>query len=218
MPAIAARSNRAGDAQQGGVATEHTREKKSAPVPLAIRARHAAHSRAMRPPLTSPRLRYRELGAGDADAFHALVTDAHVRRYLLDGEVLPRSWCEAAIATSVASFAAQGVGLWMIWETGSAAATQPIGFCGYWVFEEVEPAAQLLYAFVASATGRGYATETARALVDYARAHASMADIVSAVDAPNTASARVLEKLGFERRGAVPGAFGDVLLFVLRER
>lgn len=172
----------------------------------------------MRPPLISPRLRYRELGVGDVDAFHALVTDAHVRRYLMDGEVLPRSWSEQAIGTSARSFAAGGVGLWLIWEAGVAGGAQPIGFCGYWTFEEVEPAAQLLYAFVESATGRGYATEAARALVDYGRAHAGMTDILSAVDAPNTASARVLERLGFERRGAVPGAFGEVLLFVLKAR
>jgi len=172
----------------------------------------------MRPPLVSPRLRYRELASGDLDAFHALVTDAHVRRYLMDGEILPRSWSEQAIATSVASFESQGVGLWLIWARDDPADARSIGFCGYWTFEEVEPAAQLLYAFVESATGRGYATETARVLVDYGRTHAGMADVFSAVDAPNAASARVLEKLGFERRGAVPGAFGDVVLFVLRER
>ena len=170
----------------------------------------------MRAPLTSARLRYRELAAGDIEEFHRLVTDPHVLRYLMDGEVLPRSWSEQAIATSVAAFDAAGLGLWLIWERSGGPA--PIGFCGFWVFEEVGPEPQLLYAFVLSATGRGYATETARALVGYARRHGATGDIVSAVDAPNTASIRVLEKIGFERRGAVPGAFGETLLFVSKAR
>lgn len=168
------------------------------------------------PPLTSPRLRYRELAAVDLDEFHALVTDPHIRRYLMDGETPPRSWSERAIATSGAMFDAGAPGLWLVWEKAAAAAAGPIGFCGYWVFEEVEAAPQLLYAFVEPVTGRGFAAEAARALVDFARKHAGWRDILSAVDVPNHASVRVLEKLGFERRGAVPGAFGDVLLFILR--
>jgi RimJ/RimL family protein N-acetyltransferase len=37
--------------------------------------------------------------------------------------------------------------------------------------------------------------------------------VVAAVDRPNEASRRVLDKLGFSCRGRVPGAFGDTLLF-----
>jgi hypothetical protein len=38
----------------------------------------------------SERLRYSGLRPEHLDSFHRLVQDAHVRRYLMDGEVLPR--------------------------------------------------------------------------------------------------------------------------------
>ena len=75
---------------------------------------------------------------------------------------------------------------------------------------------ELLYALTETHTGRGLATEAARALVACAREHAGFTTIVSAVDAPNTASIRVLEKVGFVETGRVPGAFGDTVLFTLR--
>jgi RimJ/RimL family protein N-acetyltransferase len=44
--------------------------------------------------------------------------------------------------------------------------------------------------------------------MEYAREHGGLTDIRAAVDEPNVASVRVLEKLGFTRTGHVPGAFG----------
>ena len=49
---------------------------------------------------TSQRLVYRKLSPADLDAFHALVTDGHVRRYLLDGETMPRAWSASVIRAS----------------------------------------------------------------------------------------------------------------------
>lgn len=69
------------------------------------------------------------------------------------------------------------------------------------------------FAFLEQVTGRGYATEAGEAFVRFAREHAGMRRILSAVDEPNSASIRVLEKLHFRQYGAVPGHFGRVLLF-----
>ena len=49
----------------------------------------------------------------------------------------------------------------------------------------------------------------------YAPDEAGFTSIVSAVDELNTASIRVLQKLGFRETGALPGAFGRTLLFRL---
>ena len=163
------------------------------------------------PTMRSERLSYAPLTTGDLEPFHALVTDAHVKRYLFDGETMPREWCVEAIETSRRSFDATGLGLWLIRDAAAGAA---IGFCGFWLFAELGPEQQLLYAFTAEASGRGLATEAGRALIAEARRQ-GMATIVSAVDEPNRASIRVLEKLGFEPSGSVPGAFGRTLLFRL---
>jgi len=58
---------------------------------------------------SSPRLRYCPLAAADLAAFHVLVTDEHVRRYLLDGEGFSREWTAARIA---GQGLAMGEGLW----------------------------------------------------------------------------------------------------------
>jgi RimJ/RimL family protein N-acetyltransferase len=159
--------------------------------------------------LASPRLTYHRLTADNLSAFHALATDEHIRCYLLDGEVVDRVWCEAQLAASETLFAERGVGLWLTSSTGDP--DQPLGFCGFIRFPETGPEPQLLYALLERFTGQGYATEMATALVEVVRANTSAREIISAVDEPNAASCRVLEKLGFQQTHASLGAFGRVL-------
>lgn len=158
---------------------------------------------------TSARLAYRRLGAADLDRFHAIATDAHVRRYLLDGHVLPREWAEDELAASDRLFEMDRVGLWLVAEGDDV-----IGFAGFRVFPELEPAPQLLYALVERVTGRGLATEITAALIAHAR-EVGLQPIVAAVDEINAASVRVLEKAGFRRRGDREGAFGVTRLYEL---
>ena len=162
--------------------------------------------------MDSPRLGYRRIGSDDAATLHALATDEHIKRYLLDGETMDRAWADAEVARSQASFDSGGAGLWLVAERNTET---PIGFVGYRVFEELGPEPQLLYAFQESVTGRGYATESAEALIRFARDKLRWDEVVSAVDEPNVASIRVLEKVGFQRTGAVPGAFGKIIVFRL---
>lgn len=180
----------------------------------------------MRP--RSPRLIWRRLAPEHADAFHRLVVDPHIRRYLLDGQVMSPAWCSAQIEGSEALFDRLGVGLWMLWPgDGMSDVTSDgiggtnaiddmpsghaIGFAGYRIFDEMGPEPQLLYAFVEAVTGRGLASEAGRALLDVGRA-AGLDPIVSAVDGPNRASLRVLAKLGFEVvRTTAEGEFGEMV-------
>ncbi len=163
-------------------------------------------------PLHSTRLCYESLTIDAVETFHSLGVDSHVRRYLLDGEIMDRAWCEAEVRRSDELFEEVGLGLWLVSEAGDQAA-ESIGFCGYRRFEELSDKPQLLYALREPYTGRGLATEVAHALVDFAKANTSLSTIDSAVDEPNTVSARVLEKAGFTRCGDVPGALGRTFLF-----
>jgi RimJ/RimL family protein N-acetyltransferase len=159
--------------------------------------------------LESARLDYRPLAPADLEAFHALVIDAHVRRYLLDGQAMSREWSAQQITASQSLFATEAVGLWLVF--ARTAPSAPIGFCGFIRFDETGPRPQLLYALLEPHTGQGYATEIARALVAYVEQHCGHRTIVSAVDAPNAASRRVLEKAGFQETGQTPGAFGHIV-------
>ena len=81
---------------------------------------------------SSERLGYRRLTAADVDGFHELVIDSHVKRYLLDGETLPREWSEKEIRSSQCLFHERGVGIWLVFERGRD--DTPVGFCGFIAF------------------------------------------------------------------------------------
>jgi RimJ/RimL family protein N-acetyltransferase len=157
--------------------------------------------------LTSRRLTYRTLARGDLDAFHALATDPHVRRYLLDGEIVSRDWAGAEIATSEQLFRERHIGLWLVHDEAGA-----VGFCGFRVIVELEPHPEIVYALLQRATGCGLATEIAEALSAYA-ASVQFGPVRASVDEVNAASIRVLEKTGFRRCGELPGAFGRIWMY-----
>jgi RimJ/RimL family protein N-acetyltransferase len=161
--------------------------------------------------MISGRLRYEPVVLGDLDAFHTLVRDAHIRRYLMDGNIMPREWTEDRIRASHALFEERGVGLWLAYEkvTGTL-----VGFCGFLEIPAIHPEPQLVYALIERFAGQGYATEMASASIAEARRHSRFAEIIAGVDAVNVASLRVFEKLGFERVETRQGAFGN--MFVLR--
>lgn len=162
---------------------------------------------------TSPRLLFRLLEAQDLPVLHALALDEHIRRFLLDGERVSEGWCAQLIEASRQEFATNKLGLWLVFERDMP--MNAIGFAGFWRFDGVGSAPQLLYALKPAYTGRGYAGEAARAAIAFARAHQALCEIDAAVDEPNAASIAVLTRLGFRCVGSAPGAFGRMLLFRL---
>lgn len=165
----------------------------------------------------SPRLAYRPLLPRDGGLFLRLLRDPHVREYLLDGAIADEAFGAEAIAESEALVAEVGVGLWLaaLREAGRKTA----GFCGFRRFPGLGADPQLLYALLPGHTGRGLATEMGAACVAAAEAAGLGPPLHTAVDAPNRASARVLEKLGFRRVREVPGGpFGASWLFELGSR
>lgn len=84
----------------------------------------------MRDFLETERLRLAPLSRADRDAFHSLVVDPHVRRYLMDGQVLPVSWSEEQIEASTALFEQHGVGLWLA-RSANEDPGEAVGFCGF---------------------------------------------------------------------------------------
>ena len=163
--------------------------------------------------MRSERLTYRAVEPADLDAFSALVQDEHIRRYMMDGKIFPPAWSAGHIRASEALFDRLGVGLWLAHERWTG---ELVGFCGYLILPEVHATPELLYALREPFTGRGLATEMARLCIFEGQWRRCFPDgIVASVDAVNAASVRVLEKLGFERVGTNPGAFGDMLMLRL---
>jgi ribosomal-protein-alanine N-acetyltransferase len=89
-----------------------------------------------------------------------------------------------------------------------------IGFAGFWYFHD-PPELELLYGLAPAHWGRGFATETAEALIQYGFDTLGWDVIQACTDAPNEASVRVMERLGlhFERRAMINGL--DTLVYRL---
>ena len=164
--------------------------------------------------MRSGRLLYEPLGLAQLDDFHRLVRDEHIRRYLLDGQLLPREWSEERVRESKALCERRGVGLWLAHERHSR---ELVGFCGFMELPSNELGPELVYALLERFTGQGYATEMARAAIAHARAQAGMREVVATVDEVNVASRHILEKLGFERVSTQSGSFGNLLVLRLAD-
>jgi [ribosomal protein S5]-alanine N-acetyltransferase len=120
-------------------------------------------------------------------------------RYLLDGPI--------------ESYRRHGHGLWVVALKDNL---QPIGMCGLLKRDQL-PDVDLGYAFLPEFWSKGYALESARAVLDWA-ARRGIERVVAIVSPRNTASIRVLEKLGFvfERMATLSPGEAPVALHALR--
>jgi [ribosomal protein S5]-alanine N-acetyltransferase len=89
---------------------------------------------------------------------------------------------------------------WGVWERATGAL---VGDCA--LFTNSNGEIELAYGFRRDRWGRGYASEAAAACVRHGFGNLGVHRIVADIDPTNTASRRVLEKLGFERVGEQDG-------------
>jgi len=167
--------------------------------------------------LLTPRMTLSPLRVLDTEALHVLWTTPGVRRFLWDDEIIPLKQTADVVRRSHALFAERGLGLWGAQLRDSASRHEEgklAGFAGYWFFRD-PPELELLYGVAEPLWGRGLATELARVMVDYAWAALGFHEVHASTDGGNSASVRVLEKLGFvmTRRAVVGGL--DTVFFRL---
>jgi RimJ/RimL family protein N-acetyltransferase len=131
----------------------------------------------------------------DFDAMHAMRSDAEVVRYLY-GEVLSPEETRNLLAQKVASPAWTREGDWLTVAAVERASGVTVGDVSLrWVGER-DRTAEIGFIFDPRHQGKGFATEAARALLDWAFGPAGLHRVIGRTEARNTASARVLEKLG----------------------
>lgn len=157
--------------------------------------------------LTTPRLSIRALEQGDLAAFHAICGDATAMRLMGDGLPLTLEQTRQWIDVSQRNYELHSRGCMAVIERDT---NSMIGFCGL-VAGDTAGEIELIYALAPSHWGRGYAFESAGAMLEYGltilpRIHAS-------IYAANKASQRVLEKLGFAQTRVEPD---DTIFFQFR--
>lgn len=144
---------------------------------------------------TTDRLLGRWLEPEDLAAMAAVYGDADAMRWVDDGQPLDESGCARWIDVTRENYRTRGYGMTAIVERTSGTV---VGFCGL-VHPGGQPEAEIKYAFKRECWGAGFATEAARAMLEYGAA-AHDIDCVIATTAPeNLASHRVLEKCGMQR-------------------
>jgi [ribosomal protein S5]-alanine N-acetyltransferase len=152
------------------------------------------------PTLHTERLRLRPFTDADAGALFALHSNAHVLRYW---DSPP--WTEPARAERFVAvcrqMADEGTGARLAIDRVSDGTF--IGWCTLARWNPDFRSASLGYCLTDAAWGHGYATESARALLQWAFDSLDLNRVQAEADTRNAASARVLEKLGFVREGTL---------------
>jgi len=159
--------------------------------------------------LYTERLRLDPLVPSDAPEFLALFRDSDVRRFLLDDKLVEPPWVVHEIEGSRERFADGGVGLFAARLRGSQGAL--VGVAGLRPYHANE--LQILYAVDPSMGGRGLASEMVAAVLDYCFDIADLESVRATVDAPNQASLKLLDRLGFRLVGRRPTARFELLVF-----
>ncbi|WP_018352669.1 GNAT family N-acetyltransferase [Longispora albida] len=129
------------------------------------------------PELETERLRLRRWQESDREPFAALNADPEVMEYF--SSPLSREQSDRIVDLSEACFDERGYSLWE--QTFDAHFT---------------PAVEIGWRFARSAWGHGYATEAARAVLEYAFGPLGLAEIVSMTATANERSIAVMRRLG----------------------
>ena len=173
--------------------------------------------------IESERLVLRRITRDDSEFFVRLHASVEVRRYIGNGRPAPaaesRAWVER-----VAMYARPNLGFLAVVRKSDG---RLIGRCGLselvvdakaapgtvpraWFQRAQAPVATELletpdlgYTFDPASWGHGYATEAARCVFDYARAHLEWPRIVSVIHPDNARSLRVAERSGLRHDGQV---------------
>jgi ribosomal-protein-alanine N-acetyltransferase len=80
-----------------------------------------------------------------------------------------------------------------------------VGLCGIGYLDYDRTQAEVFYRFGTKYWGKGFATETAKALLQFGFIGLGLHEIVAVVKPENIASKKVIEKVGFKYKGIVRG-------------
>ena len=140
--------------------------------------------------IETPRLRLRELEPKDAEAFFMLNSDPEVLQYTGD---LPFNGVEEAeeFIRNYPDYRRNGFGRWAVVHRST---NEFLGWCGLKLNEE--NLIDIGFRFFKKEWGKGYATEAAKATLEYGFKQLKLEEIIGRAALANKASIRVLEKLG----------------------
>jgi RimJ/RimL family protein N-acetyltransferase len=162
--------------------------------------------------IRSERLELREFDLGDDEFVLRLLNDPAFLRFIGDKGVRTLADARAYITKGpMQSYRRHGYGLYLVSLRSDGT---PIGMCGL-VKREGLVDADVGFAFLPQFHSRGYASESAAAVLDYGRRRLELTRIVAIAAPDNQASIAVLERIGlkYECLVRLPDDTRDVKLF-----
>ena len=144
-------------------------------------------------PPNSERIMFRAWHADDVAAFHAINSDPQVMQFVADGQGWPISRTQQFIEAAGEMLERSGFCQWALIHRSSG---YLIGFCG---LVDTGDVPEIGWRLARDYWGQGLATEAAAAVLDHARDVLGLARLMATVQTDNSASVRVIEKLGMTR-------------------
>lgn len=158
-------------------------------------------------PLRTPRLALRRPSAADIDAIYAIHSDARAHEHNPADALASRREAAELLRRWDIHWSEQGYGYLGIDLPGTDA---PIGFCGIkLVHFRAERVLNLFYRLDPAFWGQGFATEAARAVVDYADRRLPELAMIAKVRPQNAASGRIVAKVGLVKQPSLGGVGED---------
>ena len=142
--------------------------------------------------LETERLIIREHVLSDAPFFFTLNSNYNVVKYTGDSSFKMIEEAEKIVQYVINQYKENGYGRWLVAEKETG---NPIGWCGL-KFHTDTKETDIGYRLLESAWGKGYATESAKACIDYGFKHFNLNRIIGDAMKENTASINVFKKLG----------------------
>ncbi len=161
------------------------------------------------PCLETDRLLLREFNESDIGPLAAINADAEVMRHLGDGRTLTRTETWRQVAFLLGHWRLRGYGMWAVERKENGELIGRVGFLD----PEGWPGFELGWTLGRPYWGNGYATEAARAALQYAFEVLRQPEVISLIYPANRSSIRVAERLG-ERLMSTTELFGrEVLVY-----
>lgn len=155
--------------------------------------------------IETERLALRRLTLEDAEFIRELVNEPSWIRFIGDRGVRTAEQARTYLENGpIAMYRRCGFGLWLV---EIKATGEPVGICGLIKRDTLEDV-DIGFAFLPRYWGRGYALESARAVMDYGRQILELDRIVAITSPDNASSIRLLERIGlrFERTIELAGS------------
>jgi RimJ/RimL family protein N-acetyltransferase len=151
------------------------------------------------PELQTERLLLRAFQDADLDAYAAMLADPEVVRYIGTGETATRDIAWRSMCAHLGHWQLRGYGNWAAVERATG---RLVGRIGCWN-PEGWPGFEIGWTLGREYWGRGFATEGARAALDFAFETLKVPRVISLIQPSNEKSIRVAERIGERPDGQV---------------